>query len=64
LLGDKEDIFGFRIEDSAEIRKGENISVKFDFNPKNKEMSIVADFRGEHKEGIIFDPLKRKFSLK
>jgi len=61
-----EDIFGFMVEDDEGVGKGENMTIKFDFDSesKGKELSITADFRGVHKEGIIFDPLKRKFSLK
>ncbi|MEI6022363.1 MAG: phosphoglycerate mutase family protein [bacterium] len=58
-----EDIFDFRVENGDAFKKGENISIQFNFNKETKETSITADFRGVHKEGIIFDPIKRKFSL-
>jgi len=58
-----EDIFMYKVEEGQGIKKGENLSIQFNFNPSNKELSISADFRGEHKDGITFDKEHRKFVL-
>ena len=59
-----EDIFGHKVEEGYGVQKGECMTIKFDYNPADKEMVISADFRGEHKDGINFDKNKRKFFIK
>jgi len=58
-----EDIFGLKVEEGKGIEKGEEITIKFDYNPQIKEMKISADFRGEHKDQINFDKEKRVFTI-
>jgi len=56
-----EDIFGPKAETDEGIGKGEDIELNFDYNPANKDINISSEFRGERKEGIIFDKENRKF---
>lgn len=56
-----EDIFGTRIEEGEGMKKGEDMSVTFDFDPASKDMKIEADFRGKHEKNIVFDKEKRRF---
>lgn len=58
-----EDIFGPKVEQGEGVEKGEDIELNFDYNPDTKDINISADFRGEHKDGIILDKEKRKFSV-
>lgn len=55
------DIFNYEIEEGQGIKKGESLSMQFDFDKSSKELKISADFRGEHKSSIIFDKEKRTF---
>ncbi len=57
-----EDIFGSDVEKGQGIKKGEDINITFDYDKSSKNMSISADFRGEHKGNIIFNE-DRKFSV-
>lgn len=59
-----EDIFGYKVEDGLGVQKGENMTIKFDFDSKSKDVTISADFSGEHKDGISFDTKRRKFFIK
>jgi len=56
-----EDIFGTKIEEGEGMKKGEDMSITFDFDPASKGMKIEADFRGKHKEDIVFNKEKRRF---
>lgn len=59
-----EDIFDFRVDDDEGIKKGEDITITFDYDKDSEEMVISADFRGAHKDGIVFDKKIRKFIIK
>jgi len=58
-----EDIFGFTLEKRQEPRKGEGMSIEFEFDKISKEMTITAECRGIKKEGIVFDEKTRKFKV-
>ena len=59
-----EDIFEHKVEEGYSVKKGEDMTIQFDFDPSSKELVISADFRGEHKDGISFDKDRRKFFIK
>lgn len=59
-----EDIFDYRVEDGDGVKKGEGMTIQFNFDSAKKETTISADFRGEHREHIYFDKEKRKFLIK
>ncbi len=58
-----EDIFGPKVETNEGINKGEDIEFNFDYNPGTKNTSVSVEFRGESKDGIIFDKEKRNFII-
>lgn len=59
-----EDIFGQKLETGQGFKKGEDIRITFDFDYATKEMKVSADFRGEHKDNILFDSESRRFLTK
>jgi len=56
-----EDIFGHKVEEGKGFGKGEDMTIQFDLDKNTEQLTISADFRGEHKEGIVFDTQTRKF---
>lgn len=56
-----ETLFDYDIEQGEGIKKGEAMKVTFNFDRSTKKMSIAADFRGQHKEGIAYDKKQRVF---
>ncbi|MFA5098758.1 MAG: hypothetical protein WC461_00875 [Candidatus Paceibacterota bacterium] len=59
-----EDIFGPDAGGENYIKYGEDLNIKFDYNPQNKEMVISAEFRGQKVNNIVFNKEKRKFAVK
>lgn len=60
-----EDIFGVNkdLGPNSLIKKGEMVKLNFDFNKSSKELKISGEFKGQKKEGIVFDKENRKFSF-
>lgn len=56
-----EDLFDFRAENGEGFKKGEIITLEFEFDEKSKKLKIDAIMRGIKKSGIEFDKTKRKF---
>lgn len=58
-----EQLFDFDIEKGEGIRKGEVMKVTFVYDKDNEKMEISSDFRGQHKDNIVFDKNERKFLI-
>jgi hypothetical protein len=56
-----EEVFGSKVEKGEGVKKGEEMSITFDYSPGSKEMKISADFRGEHKDNVSFNKQDRQF---
>ena len=59
-----EDIFGYKIEEGAGIKNGEDLKIAFNYNQNSHETDISAEFQGEQRKGIAFDKEKRIFVAK
>jgi broad specificity phosphatase PhoE len=59
-----EDLFGYKVEEGGGVKNGEDLRISFDYDRDSHESDITAEFRGERRDGIIFDKKRRRFVTK
>lgn len=54
------DIFREQLQQGQFVQPGEDVRVALSYNTDSKQTSVSADFRGVHREGLIFNDKTRK----